>query len=102
MSTVHQSIRIFIGYESRERAATNILIDSLYQQSIMLLGITSLVTPQLENQGVFHRQRDPQAEHRVFIYAVLGAVFDGLSGLGAVYGLRHALPSRHQGFVGSA
>ena len=60
VSTVHQPIRIFIGYDPRERAATNVLIDSLYQHSSVPLAITPLVTPQLENQGLFHRERDPK------------------------------------------
>jgi hypothetical protein len=51
-------IPIFIGYDPRERAATNVLIDSLYQQSSIPLAITPIVTPQLEAQGVFHRRRD--------------------------------------------
>jgi len=51
-------IRIFIGYDPRERAATNVLIDSLYQNSSTPLAITPLVTPQLEGQGLFWRQRD--------------------------------------------
>ena len=38
---------IFIGSDPRERAATNVLIDSVYQHSSVPLAITSLVTPQL-------------------------------------------------------
>jgi hypothetical protein len=53
-------IPIFIGYDPRERAATNVLIDSLYQHSSVPLAITPMVTPQLENQGLFHRERDPK------------------------------------------
>jgi len=53
-------VRIFIGYDPRERAATNVLIDSLYQGSSKPLAITPLVTPQLEAQGLFQRQRDPR------------------------------------------
>jgi len=52
-------IPIFIGYDSRERAATNVLIDSLYQHSSMPLAITPIVTPQLERQGMYRRARDP-------------------------------------------
>ncbi len=55
-----QPIPIFIGYDARERAATNVLIDSLYQHSSMPLAITPIVTPQLEAQGIFQRQRDPK------------------------------------------
>ena len=51
---------IFIGYDARERAATNVLIDSLYQQSSMPLAITPLVTQQLETQGLYYRKRDPK------------------------------------------
>ena len=51
MSTSSQPIPIFIGYDPRERAATNVLIDSLYQNSSVPLAITPLVTPQLEAQG---------------------------------------------------
>ncbi|MBD1194660.1 glycosyltransferase [Vulcanococcus sp. Clear-D1] len=53
-------IPIFIGYDPRERAATNVLIDSLYQHSSTPLAITPLVTPQLEAQGLYNRQRDPR------------------------------------------
>jgi hypothetical protein len=53
-------IPIFIGYDPRERAATNVLIDSLYQHSSVPLAITPLVTPQLERQGLYRRDRDPR------------------------------------------
>ena len=51
---------IFIGYDPRERSATNVLIDSLYQHSSIPLAITPLVTPQLEAQGLYRRERDPK------------------------------------------
>jgi hypothetical protein len=51
-------IPIFIGYDPRERAATNVLIDSLYQHSTVPIAITPLVTPQLETQGLYWRPRD--------------------------------------------
>ncbi len=51
-------IPIFIGYDRRERAATNVLIDSLYQHSSVPLAITPLVTSQLERQGLYWRERD--------------------------------------------
>jgi len=54
------SIPIFIGHDPRERAATNVLIDSLVQHSSMPLAITPLVTPQLEAQGLYWRERDPR------------------------------------------
>jgi len=53
-------IPIFIGYDPRERAATNVLIDSLYQNSKLPLCIVPLVTPQLKKQGIFKRDRDPK------------------------------------------
>ena len=53
-------VPIFIGHDPRERAATNILIDSLYQHSSLPLAITPLVTPQLEAQGLYWRERDPR------------------------------------------
>ena len=56
--TPSQVIPIFIGYDPRERAATNVLIDSLYQFSSVPLAITPLVTPQLEKQGLYRRARD--------------------------------------------
>ena len=60
VSTVPSPIPIFIGYDPRERAATNVLIDSLYQHSSVPLAITPLVTPQLEAQGLYRRPRDPK------------------------------------------
>ena len=51
-------IPIFIGYDFRERAATNVLIDSLYQHSTYPLSITPLVTSQLVKQGYHNRERD--------------------------------------------
>lgn len=56
----YKQIPIFIGYDERERAATNVLIDSLYQHSSVPLSIIPLVTHQLENQGIFNRKRDPK------------------------------------------
>ncbi len=40
-----QPISIFIGMDPRERAATNVLIDSLVDTSSAPLAITPLVTP---------------------------------------------------------
>ena len=51
-------IPIFIGYDFRERAATNVLIDSLYQHSTYPLSITPLVTSQLEKQSYHSRKRE--------------------------------------------
>ena len=53
-------IPIFIGVDPRERAATNVLIDSLSQNSSVPLAITQLVTPQLEAQQLYWRPRDPK------------------------------------------
>jgi len=51
-------IPVFIGYDYRERAASNVLIDSLYQNSSTPLSITPIVTSQLEKQGLYYRKRD--------------------------------------------
>ena len=51
-------ITVFIGYDSRERAAANTLIDSIYQNSSMPVSIIPLVRSQLENQKLFYRKRD--------------------------------------------
>jgi lipopolysaccharide biosynthesis glycosyltransferase len=51
-------IPIFIGFDPRERAATNVLIDSLYQHSRHPLAIAPIVSSQLA--GVFQRERDPR------------------------------------------
>ena len=51
-------ISIFIGYDSRERAATNVLIDSIYQNSTVPVSITPLVKAQLESKNLFYRKRD--------------------------------------------
>jgi hypothetical protein len=56
--TVFRPIPIFIGYDPRERAATNVLIDSLYRHSSLPLAISPIVTPQLAE--VFQRERDPK------------------------------------------
>ena len=55
-----QPIPIFIGMDPRERAATNVLIDSLVATSSTPLAITPLVTPQLEQQKLYWRPRDPK------------------------------------------
>ena len=55
-----QPIPIFIGVDPRERAATNVLIDSLTQLSSAPLAITPMLTPQLEQQGLYWRKRDPK------------------------------------------
>lgn len=60
LTAMSRPIPIFIGVDPRERAATNVLIDSLYQTSTQTLAITPLDTPQLECQGLYWRQRDPR------------------------------------------
>tara|TARA_B100000242_G_C42948242_1_gene439724 strand:- start:16 stop:738 length:723 start_codon:yes stop_codon:yes gene_type:complete len=53
-----KTIPIFIGYDYRERAAANVLIDSLYQNSSSPLSITPLITEQLLNKGFHNRLRE--------------------------------------------
>ena len=53
-------IPIFIGYDYRERAATNVLIDSLYQNTSFPISITPLVKKQLLEQSFHNRKRDPK------------------------------------------
>lgn len=53
------TVPIFIGMDQRERAATNVLIDSLVAHSSVPLAITPLVSSQLEHQGLYWRSRDP-------------------------------------------
>lgn len=50
-------IPVFIGYDPHERAAVNVLADSLVQHSSQPLAITPIVLRQLE--GVFQRERNP-------------------------------------------
>ena len=61
-------IPVFIGFDPRERAAINVLIDSLVQQSSLTLAITPIVTPQLQSLGVLPRR------HRRALGAAAGAV----------------------------
>ena len=58
MDNNNSLINIFIGYDHRERAATNVLIDSIYQKSSVPVSITPLINSQLENQNLFYRKRD--------------------------------------------
>jgi hypothetical protein len=51
-------IPIYIGYDPHERAAVNVLADSLVQHSSRPLAITPIVARQL--QGVYTRERSPQ------------------------------------------
>ena len=53
-------IPIFIGYDERERAATNVLIDSLYQSCNYPISVTPLVTSQLKKLGIYTRDKDPR------------------------------------------
>jgi hypothetical protein len=53
-------VPIFIGFDPRERAATNVLIDSLMHNSSVPLSITALVTSQLVAQRLYWRERAPK------------------------------------------
>ena len=57
---MQQVIPIFIGYDLRERAATNVLIDSLYQKSSRPISVTPIVLKQLINDKIYWRARDPK------------------------------------------
>ena len=50
-------IPVFIGYDPHERAAVNVLADSLVQHSSQPLAITPIVARQL--QGILNRERHP-------------------------------------------
>ena len=52
-------IPIFIGYDKRERVATNVLIDSIYNHSSDPVSVTPLVLEQLQSQNLYWRDRDP-------------------------------------------
>ena len=80
MASVQPLLPIFIGYDPRERAATNVLIDSLYQHSSVPLSITPLVTSQLETQGHINASAI-QTEHSIFVYTLSCSSSHGLSGL---------------------
>ncbi|KGF71776.1 hypothetical protein DO97_15680 [Neosynechococcus sphagnicola sy1] len=54
---MHNQARIFIGYDPRERVATNVLIDSIYQASSIPVSITPIILNQLAS--IFSRSRDP-------------------------------------------
>ena len=53
-------LQVFIGFDPRERAATNVLIDTLVQNCSVPLSITPLITPQLEAQGLYWREPNPK------------------------------------------
>ena len=53
-------LQVFIGFDPRERAATNVLIDTLVQNCSVQLSITPLITPQLEAQGLYWREPNPK------------------------------------------
>ena len=59
---MQRTANIFIGFDYRERAATNVLIDSLYNNSSIPISVTPLITNQLHNQGIYYRKRDPKQE----------------------------------------
>ena len=73
VSTVPSPIPIFIGYDPRERAATNVLIDSLYQHSSVPLAIT----PQWRPRSYRHPAILP---HSVLVHPFSCAPSDGVSG----------------------
>ena len=50
-------IPVFVGYDPHERAAVNVLIDSIYQHSSVPLAITPILASQLTD--VFSRERNP-------------------------------------------
>ena len=50
-------IPVFVGYDPHERAAVNVLIDSIYQHSSVPLAITPILASQLTE--VFSRERNP-------------------------------------------
>ena len=52
-----QAIPVFIGYDPHERAAVNVLADSLVQHSSLPLAVTPIVARQLK--GVLTRPRQP-------------------------------------------
>ena len=60
MNKKQTTISIFIGYDHRERAASNVLIDSLYQNSSIPISITPLVTDQLRELNLYWRKKDPK------------------------------------------
>jgi lipopolysaccharide biosynthesis glycosyltransferase len=53
-----QPIPVFIGYDPHERAAVNVLADSLVQHSSQPLAITPIVAHQLG--GILQRERNPK------------------------------------------
>jgi hypothetical protein len=55
---VARPLPVFIGYDPHERAAVNVLADSLVQHSSRPLAITPIVARQLH--GVLERQRHPR------------------------------------------
>ena len=59
MKNYSNTIPIFIGFDFRERAAANVLIDSLYQNSSVPISITPLITNQLIKKGLYWRNKDP-------------------------------------------
>ena len=66
-------IPIFIGYDKRERAATNVLIDSLYQNTKEPISIIPLVTKQLRNLGIYFREKDPKQSTAFFFGNSMGS-----------------------------
>jgi len=79
LSATARPIPVFIGYDPHERAAVNVLTDSLVQHSSQPLAITPIVARQLEDPP---SGPPPEPEHRVLLvelwqqrddrYAVMG------------------------------
>jgi hypothetical protein len=73
-------ISVFIGYDPRERAATNVLFDSLVRHSSLPLAIAPLDTPQLETQGLYWRKKDPKQSTAFSFTRFLVPYFMGYQG----------------------
>lgn len=53
-------VPVFIGYDPRERAALNVLTDSLVQNSSVPLAVSPLVSAQLQALKLLWRTKDPK------------------------------------------
>ena len=63
-STIKNCIPVFIGFDYRERAATNILIDSIYMNSSCPVAFTPILLSQLRKNGLYYRERDKKQRER--------------------------------------
>lgn len=82
-------IPVFVGYDPHERAAVNVLIDSIYQHSSVPLAITPILVSQLTD--VFFRERNPLQSTEFSFTRFPSSPSNGLPGLGSVHGLRHVV-----------